>query len=92
MHESTPDSKWHNEGTTGPEISGSEKAAPEVSYDNEAQLIEISLLMRLYDIGMAILSRTDSQLANEIFDAHARGEVYNPPIAVPDFSKAPEKE
>jgi hypothetical protein len=84
MHESS----WENEGgwikeeldaLDGEEIAGSLiESGP-----SEESLVTVALLMRIYDIQMAILSHFDKPTADKIYDMHAKGGHYNPPIYVP---------
>lgn len=84
MKEVEPDSKWLDDGgalppepvigelvTTGP---------------SEVELLTITLLTRLYDIGMAILTVMDEEKAGMVFDAHDNGENFNPELFIPDLS------
>ena len=56
---------------------------PRGSGPDETQLVIVALLMRLYDIQMALLSLTDKELADAIHDAHAEGSHFNPQIFIP---------
>lgn len=49
----------------------------------EGQSVIITLLMRLYDIEMANLSFVNKAVADQLYDAHARGEHSNPAIYIP---------
>lgn len=55
------------------------------SKPDETQLAIIALLMRLYDVNMALLSHFDAALADEIFDSHAAGGSFNPALFIPQF-------
>lgn len=50
---------------------------------SETELVQVALLMRLYDLGMAILTSLDEDKANQVFEAHEKGEHFNPPIFIP---------
>lgn len=50
---------------------------------SETELVQVALLMRLYDLGMAILTELNESRADEVFEAHERGEHFNPPIFIP---------
>lgn len=51
---------------------------------SETELVQVALLMRLYDLGMAILTSMDEDKANQVFEAHEKGEHFNPPVFIPD--------
>lgn len=55
---------------------------------DETQLIIVSLLMRLYDLNMALLSVQAPKIADDIFDHHAKGGHYNPEIFIPNYREA----
>lgn len=40
----------------------------------------LTLLTRIYDIQMALLNDADPDTADKVYDAHERGETFNPPI------------
>lgn len=50
---------------------------------SETELVTVALLMRLYDINLALLNHFDPARANEIYDAHEKGGSFNPPIFIP---------
>lgn len=68
-------------------LAGVTELAPVVSETkpSEYQLAIISLLMRLYDINMALLSHFDEDSANEIYETHEKGGHFNPQIFIPNF-------
>ena len=82
MREVTRDEKFPNEPreeTTGETFSGEVlQTSP-----SETELVQVALLMRLYDLGMAILTSMDEDKANQVFEAHEKGEHFNPPIFIP---------
>ena len=79
MHETTRDSKWVEEGT------GEELPAQLVTTGpSETELVIVSLLMRLYDLNLAILATMNEARADEIYEAHEKGGHFNPPIFIPD--------
>lgn len=51
---------------------------------SETELVQVALLMRLYDLGMAILTSLDEDKANQVYEAHEKGEHFNPPVFIPD--------
>lgn len=51
---------------------------------SETELVQVALLMRLYDLGMAILTSMDENKANQVFEAHEKGGHFNPPIFIPE--------
>lgn len=55
------------------------------SSPSEETLVIISLLMRLYDIQMAHLSAVDENRANQIYEAHEKGDHFNPEIFIPSL-------
>lgn len=73
MKETTRDSKWSNDG---------EDRTP-----REVELVIVSLLMRLYDLNLALLAETSQKRADEVYDAHKKGEHFNPPIFVPQVDE-----
>lgn len=76
MHESTPDNKWIGEGEQNEDVATGNDP-------NEILKAQLVMLMRLYDIQMAILTKTDPKQADNIFDAHDRGELFNPQLFIP---------
>jgi len=54
-----------------------------VSEPSEQDLVQIALLMRLYDIGMAILTHLDEDTANELYEHHENKGHNNPDIFIP---------
>lgn len=79
MREVTRDDKWDE--STPLEMHTS---------PSETELVTVSLLMRLYDLNLAILAGLNEVRADEIYEAHERGEHFNPPIFVPDVAKSSE--
>lgn len=53
----------------------------------ETELVTVALLMRLYDINLALLNHFDPARANEIYDAHEQGGSFNPPVFIPQLDK-----
>lgn len=53
---------------------------------SEAELVIITLLMRLYDVNLAILTHFDEKQAGEVYDSHNRGDHFNPKIYLPDMT------
>lgn len=54
--------------------------------------IVISLLMRIYDVQMALLTKVDPDTADRIYDTHQRGEDFNPTIYIPEINDAESRE
>ena len=77
MREVTRDEKF-------PEEYGNKPQSP----PSETELVQIALMMRLYDLGMAILTAVDENKANMVYEAHEKGENFNPPLFIPDISGA----
>lgn len=63
-------------------------AAAEFKSLRDYQLIQITLLMRLYDVQMALLSVSDKGLADAVWDAHDRGDLMHPQLLVPELGEA----
>lgn len=59
-----------------------------VSEPSQESKIIISLLMRIYDVQMALLTKVDPDTADKIYDAHERGEDFNPTIYIPEINDA----
>lgn len=55
---------------------------------SETELVIVSLLMRLYDLNLAILSHLDEKRADEIYEAHEKGAHFNPTIFIPEAPDA----
>lgn len=55
---------------------------------SETDLVIVSLLMRLYDIQMALLSKVDKELADSIYDTHNGGGHFNPQIFIPSTDES----
>lgn len=49
----------------------------------EAELVIIALLMRIYDLNLALLSHFDAGRADEIYDRHNEGGHFNPLMFLP---------
>lgn len=86
MREVTRDSKWVEE-PTAEELPPAELVSTGPS---ETELVIVSLLMRLYDLNLAILSTMDEKRADEIYEAHEKGGHFNPPVFIPEVSGADE--
>lgn len=84
MEEVEIDSKWIRENGTNVPSADAETTGPTLLEQQvEGQAVIITLLMRLYDIQMASLSFINKEVADELYDAHARGESSNPQIYIP---------
>lgn len=60
------------------------EATLESTGPSETELVQVALLMRLYDLGMAILTSMDEDKANQVYEAHEKGGHFNPPVFIPD--------
>ena len=80
MKEVEPDKQF-----PGEEVPSEEFAPVLSSGPSEIELATIALLMRIYDTQSAILHALDPEKANEVWDAHARGDHFNPEIFIPKF-------
>lgn len=88
MREVTRDSKWVEEDSDR-ELPGElipTDANAGSRQPSETELVQVALLMRLYDLGMAILTSMDDDKANQVYEAHEKGGHFNPPIFIPDAS------
>lgn len=84
MHETEVDNKWIDEGAQSVEENGREEH--EQTYDEammEVQKAQLVMLMRLYDIQMALLTLQDAEKADQVFDAHDAGQLFNPQLFIP---------
>lgn len=79
MHETTPDQQF------APllEATHDEELKKQLGLVNQSLLVQVGLLMRIYDVQMALLSSVWKEKADEIWDAHQNGQHYNPNIFVP---------
>lgn len=74
MHESEPiKGLEERENSTAPDEPSTESK------------IIISLLMRIYDVQMAMLSHMSKDTADRLYEAHENGEDYNPTIFIPEI-------
>jgi predicted membrane-bound mannosyltransferase len=71
VKEVVADEKWEDER-------GTVNVAP-----SESELVTIALLMRLYDLNLALLNHFDSDLADEIYELHEKGGHKNPQLFIP---------
>jgi len=82
MKEVSRDEKFPNDPKEG---SAEELPAQLMSTGpSETELVIVALLMRLYDLNLAILSNLDEARADEIYEAHEKGGHFNPPIFIPE--------
>lgn len=65
-------------------VSNIEPVLLEAQPSTESKII-ISLLMRIYDVQMALLTKVDPDTADKLYDAHERGEDFNPTIYIPEI-------
>lgn len=54
---------------------------------SETELVIIALLMRLYDLNLAQLASVDADRADEVYEAHSKGEHFNPQVFIPQFTR-----
>lgn len=90
MREVPKDDKW----TSGAEYTERELKAryealkeesKRTTAPRESELALIGLLMRIYDVNMAILSNINKPEADALYEAHERGEILNPDLFIPSF-------
>lgn len=95
MREVPKDEKWIDEkavspsGTNVPPFENGTTEPVELignTSPSETELVIVSLLMRLNDIGMAILTHMDEEKANQVYEAHEKGEHFNPPVFIPEVN------
>lgn len=79
MEEVKPDTQFGDAGQAPP-------VQTLVASPSETELASIALLMRIYDIQLAILHAMNPTQADAVFEAHERGENFNPPLYIPDFA------
>lgn len=58
---------------------------------SEESRIIIAMLMRIYDVQMALLTKVDPENADRIYDAHEAGETFNPTIYIPEVNDVQEE-
>lgn len=88
MREVTRDQHWNS-----PKVEEEPTGEVLQSSPPEHELALLTLALRQYDVLMAILTHFDEETANKIFDAHSKGEHFNPPIYIPvpgDTEKVPD--
>lgn len=87
MKEVEPDKQFDETPVFLPEVeligSGNEELVEVLNKIHEATLANTALLMRLYDIQLALLSYGNKTVADSLFDTHAEGGHFNPPIFIP---------
>lgn len=79
MEEVEVDNKWGYEEIALEEL---------VTEPDETQLLIVALLMRLYDVNMALLREVNEERALEIYTEHNAGGNFNPTMYVPDLTSA----
>jgi hypothetical protein len=84
MQEVKPDQQFN---TTGAEALVPKGAAP-----TEAELIIITLLMRLYDLQWAQLHVMNERIAEEVFASHEKGVIGNPQMFIPEIKEGVNEE
>jgi hypothetical protein len=91
MREVPRDDKW-NEETDGrmkevqqgmSDSMDNLESSLESTGPSETELVIVALLMRLYDVNMALLSHFDKPTADKIYDTHNEGGSFNPQIFIP---------
>lgn len=93
MKEVTRDDKWNEETDErlSTQIQGLEDYADRqvlaelITTPTETELVTVSLLMRIYDVQLALLAHFDQERADEVYETHEKGGHYNPPIFIPDM-------
>lgn len=75
MHESKPESGLSAQNETLEGVQPSQES-----------LVIIALLMRLYDVNLALLNHFDPHRADEIFETHQNGADFNPPVYIPQIT------
>lgn len=61
-----------------------------VSRQEQIALAQLTLLMRIYDVQMALLTEINEDAANLVYSHHENGHSYNPPIYLVDVAETPE--
>jgi hypothetical protein len=56
----------------------------------EIALAQLTLLMRNYDLMMALLNHFDKDTADAIYEAHENGQTFNPAIWMAQVEAPPE--
>lgn len=83
MKEVSPDSKWQDPNWPDRPMLVVPPAPAAATEENQRAILTV--LMRIYDVQMAILSYTNKKAADEIYDMHSRGELANPEFFIMDF-------
>lgn len=93
MRETPRDSKWiderenndrrRDEYAVSDALEEENSTGPKMLPGYEAQLVTISLLMRIYDVQSALLHHFAPDKADEIYDAHSEGGHFNPAVFIP---------
>lgn len=88
MREVNRDEKFPEEYGNESSDAGSEHLEPVLDNTEPTtqELITISLLMRNYDLLLALLNHFDKELADEVWEAHSKGGHMNPAMFLPDLS------
>lgn len=68
-----------------PDRSKEKSTGGEHTGSDQTQLAILTMLMRIYDLQMALLNASDPEVADRIFEEHNRGGHFNPMIYIPDF-------
>lgn len=82
MHETEPDKQF------------ADNKAPVDDFDDIKQILmlQVALLMRLYDVNMALLNQVDEKTADDVFEAHHAGRHFNPPTMIPVLERQEDEE
>jgi hypothetical protein len=73
MEEVTVDEKWLHEGAVEPEEEPLDPLSPEF-----APGLSLIVLMRIYEVQLAILRETNAEVAQHLFEAHSKGIISTP--------------
>lgn len=98
MRETRRDDKWADEREANDRrrdeyiASDSLEAAKVSTGPSETELVTVALLMRLYDINLALLAYFNDARANEIYEAHEKGGSFNPPVFIPSMEETDDAE
>lgn len=85
MHESEPDNQFPDDPKVEQELPTGVTEIEGVAAPSQAELIQIALLMRIYDAQMELLRHFNPTAAEVVYEAHERGEHGNPPVFLPDW-------
>lgn len=92
MRETIRDEKFPNDPKPVEVLGELRDSGPGLQDVLDVLMLQTAILMRLYDVNMALLNEVDEERADAVFDRHADGGHFNPPTMVPVFSRVDEKE